>query len=167
MNEQEIWDLLMKDPRAAFKAFEEKGVDFNKVSSELDIARKIVKDKLRKSEEIIRATEFVFWISYYAEIEIRNAIKEIESKLSGGFTPMMEGMLDKLHFGDKISLIKKYYSTKSTDSFVSLLWEINNLRNNVAHGRLEELSYGGLTLSDAKGQILLLIDFIKSASKKS
>jgi hypothetical protein len=160
MNEKQLMKLFLEDPKKFISYLEQSGVDLVQSSKELDLARRLVVQKFNMNEEAIRATEFVFWISYFAERELRESILKVENT-QGVTTPMLEGMLDRLDFGDKISLVERHYQ-EGKSNFTKLYWKINNLRNDVAHGRISELVYDGLKLSDISGQLKLLSDFIKS-----
>lgn len=167
MDEKELMGMFQTKPKEALDYLEKHGVNFFEAGRKLDLGRLFVKKRFGMSKNSIDATEFVFWISYYAERELRDIISSIEKTLSGISTPMIEGMIDRLHFGDKISLVEKHYAGKSSEYLIKILWKINNLRNNVAHGRFDELVYEDLALSDAKGQLLLISDFMNALLKKS
>ncbi|MFA5878043.1 MAG: hypothetical protein WC845_01625 [Candidatus Staskawiczbacteria bacterium] len=42
---------------------------------------------------------------------------------------------------------------------------MNELRNSVAHGRFQELKYEGHALSDLKGQMKIIVDFMNVCKK--
>lgn len=166
MTIDEIGELLLSDPTEAFKILEKAGIDISSLK-EIDIARVLVKERFQLTDEEKEAAEFVFWIAYFAEREIRNIILEVEKHKTKIENPMIDAMLDRLHFGDKIELINSQYVSGEADKeFVSMLWKINGLRNAVAHGRFVDLKYGGFALHDIKGQLKLIIDFKNAALKK-
>ena len=51
----------------------------------------------------------------------------------------MDVMVGKLHFGDKIGIIEELYSGKK-NNFIKLMRKIQNMRNDVAHGRFDDLN---------------------------
>ncbi len=154
--------MFRANPKEALDYFEKQGLDFSKAAKELDLGRLLIKEIFGMNNDLIDATEFVFWISYFAERELTDTILSIEKIILGKSTPMIEGMIDRLCFGDKISLVEKHYAGKSSADYIKILRKINMLRNDVAHGRLEELAYNNLPLSDAKGQTLLMADFMNA-----
>ena len=85
----------------------------------------------------------------------------------GGRCESIQLFIDKLHFGDKISIISELYSRNpKKDAFISFMWKINALRNDVAHGRFGNLKYEGLNLSDARGQLKIIADLMNALLKK-
>ena len=79
----------------------------------------------------------------------------------------MNKIVDRRHFGDKISLISDLYIKEpKKDKFVKILWKVNDLRNSMAHGRFDELKYEGHHLSALKGQLKIVTNFMNSALKK-
>lgn len=170
-NDKSLDDKLLKflssDPDKAFETFEKMGTNFDDLKK-LDMGRLLIKEKFKLSENQFEAVEFVFWISYMLERDLEAIIKDVEkARMLNLENPMLEAMLDKLHFGDKISLIQKHYATEPDDkNFNSLLWKINDLRNSVAHGRFDELKFGGHELHNPKGQLKLIIEVMKAFKKK-
>ena len=102
------------------------------------------------------------------EREINDIINDVEkARMRGLKNPMINAMLDKLPFGSKISLIEKNYaSMPKNKNYIKMLWKINDLRNHVAHGRFDELKYGGYLLNDPKGQIKLTIEIMNTSLGK-
>jgi hypothetical protein len=162
MDDEKITKFLFSKPKEAFEFFEKGGVDFKQLK-ELDLGRLLVKQRYQLTQEQIEAVEFVYWLSYFEEREFGHIISEVE-KSKGATTPMIQAMLDKLHFGDKISLIEQHYASQSKDKdFIKLAWKVNKLRNEVAHGRFDDLNYDGFHLSDPKGQLKIIIDLMNAA----
>lgn len=163
-------DLMMKmvkeNPNRFIKFLEDNRIDFDKVRGELDLARKIVKDRFKMAEKEIHAVEFVFWFSYFVEREAQDLTVEPEVHI-GGRREFIQLLVDKLHFGDKISIISDLYSKDhKKDAFVSLMWKVNTLRNHVAHGRFGDLKYDGFELSDSRGQLKIVADLMNALLKE-
>mgnify|MGYP001599669382 FL=1 len=163
MTKEEIVDKFFSNPDIFFSDFEKLGVDFSKVK--LDLGRVMVKKRFNLTDQQIEAVEFVYWMSYFIETELKQSILFVEKNL-GSKTKMLEAALDKLHFGDKIGLITTYNENGKSDNFTKMCWKINELRNHVAHGRFEKLEYAGLSLSDTKGQLRLFADIKNSAEER-
>ena len=125
----------------------------------------MVKRRFNLTKQQIDAVEFVYWMSYFIEAELKQMILFVEKNL-GNKTNMLEVALDKLHFGDKIGLIEIYNENSKSDSFIKMCRKINDLRNDVAHGRFEKLEYAGFSLSDTKGQLKLFADIKNAAASK-
>lgn len=166
MENDNFLKFLSSDPDKAFGVFEKMGTNFDDFKK-LDMVRLLIREKFKLSENQFEAVEFVFWISYMLERNLEAIIKDVEkARMLHLENPMLEAMLDKLHFGDKISLIQKHYATEPDDkNFISFLWRINDLRNSVAHGKFDELKFGGYELHDPKGQLKLIIEIMKAFKK--
>lgn len=67
----------------------------------------------------------------------------------------METIVNKLHFGDKIKVIEELYTGKN-DALIKLMRKIQDMRNDISHGRFDDLTYGGYHLSDNRGKFKLL-----------
>jgi hypothetical protein len=165
-----ISELMMKmvkeNPDRFIGFLEANNIDFDKMRDELDVARKLVKERYKMAEEEIHAVEFVFWFSYFVEREAQDLIVEPEVHI-GGRRESIQLLVDKLHFGDKISIISDLYSENpKKDAFVSLMWKVNTLRNDVAHGRFNNLKYDGFELSDSRGQLKIVADLMNALLKK-
>ncbi len=165
--DDKIMAFLSSDPDKAIETFEKHGVDFNGLK-ELKMGKLFAQKRFNITDDQFEAVEFVFWITYFMEREINDIISFVEkNKMFGIENPMINGMLDKLPFGSKISLIEKHYATMPKDkNYITMLWKINDLRNHVAHGRFDELKYGGYMLNDPKGQIKLTIEIMNSSLSK-
>ena len=166
LSEEEIDNLFESDPQKLIKIFEDAGMSFEDIRNELDIGRTLVKSAFEIDENDIKAVEFVFWVSYFAERTIHEMICNVEEKM-GARQDMLKKITGKLHFGDKISVISELYANGHEDALVKLLWKINSLRNACSHGRFSELVYSGLHLADLKGQIKLTMDIKNAALNES
>ena len=167
MTNEELLKKLLENTVDLILNLEKDGADFSSSAKELDIARYMVKERFSLSEDQINSVEFVYWISFWAEKELHKDILEIETNL-GARSVAMESVLNKLHFGDKIKVMKEIYiSDTKKDPYLEIYNKINNLRNAVAHGRYEELKYGGYELHEFKGQLKLLSDFRNAALTKT
>lgn len=166
MEIEEIKKLLFSNPDKLIDLLEKEGKDLDEVKKRLDLGREIVRKKYKMNEREIEAVEFCFWFSYFVERETRNMIIFPEVR-AGARVEAMQAIIDRLTFGDKISLISDLYVKDSKkDKLVKMLWKINELRNAMAHGRFGELRYGKYHLSDLRGQLKILIDFTNSLLKK-
>jgi hypothetical protein len=149
-------DILSKNPEEFLKLYYIKEEEGNNVAKEL------VKIKYGISEDNIKAIEFCFWFCYHAEMLTQKIITGIEIK-SGARKESIEKIINKLHFGDKISLMSELYSkSPKIKNTVKVLWKINDLRNSIAHGRFNELKYGNYHLSKLTGQIKIMTDYLKA-----
>jgi len=165
--EEEMMQLVKEDPSKFIRYLEEHNLDFNQIGVELDIARHIVRDKYKMNDGSIAAVEFVFWFSYFVERETQDLIVEPEVQI-GGRRESIEKLVDKLHFGDKISIISDLYvQNPKKDRFITLMRKVQDLRNDVAHGRFDKLLYDGYELSSARGQLKILGDLMNALLNKS
>lgn len=165
MENEEIEKLLFSKPDKFVELLEKEGKDVNRIKKRLDLGRKIVRQGYKISDKEVEAIEFCFWFSYFVERRIRDMIIPPEV-MAGANVGVMQTIIDRLNFGDKISIISDlYYKDSKKDGFVKILWKINELRNAMAHGRFDELKYGGYHLSDLKGQLKIFGDFTKFFQK--
>jgi hypothetical protein len=167
MDKEEIWQRLKTDPDAFFDELEKRGVELKSLKK-LSMPKLFVRERYKErfSEEYFEAAESVLWISYLAEREIRDDILFIETHL-GKDAAEVDAMLDEMTFGGKIKFINENYNTKgNSTTYIEFLRTLKNLRNHMAHGRLEELRYGKYSMADPRGQIKLTIDFMNAALKR-
>ncbi len=158
LNYKEIADAILSDPNF-FSKVEKGEIDIPDLKS--DFSSRMVKKIFKFTDSQIEAVQFVFWTSYLTEFIFAKMISKVEKKHRT--MKIIDSMLDRLSLGDKIAIFNDQFSldTKSK-SFVDIAWQINGLRNHVAHGRFNKLEYKGLGLSNAKGQLRLLSDLIYS-----
>lgn len=152
MNINDIKKLINGDPDTLIRKAEELGVDLSDLDK--DIARKMVKERFSLTNEQFDAVDFVFWVAYFVEREAEDLIIYPEVKI-GARQIAMDTIIGKLYFGDKIKIIEELYAGKK-DSFIKLMRKIQDMRNDIAHGRFNKLTYGGYDLSDSRGKIKLL-----------
>jgi hypothetical protein len=162
MNEDDLKKLVDGNPDELIKWAEERGIDFSGLSK--DIARTMVRQKFALSEEQFEAVDFVFWMSYMVERDAEELIIEPEVHI-GARKTSIELLVSRLHFGDKIKVIEQLYTSKD-DPFVKLMRQIQDLRNDVAHGRFNNLKYGGYSLSDNRGKLKLIANLRDALRKK-
>lgn len=144
---------------------EKENTSFESTNIKLDLGRRLVRERYKINDDGIEAVEFVFWIVYFLERLTQDMIIGAECKV-GARREAIQKIVEKLHFGDKISIVSDLYvKNPNNDALVKLLRKVNDLRNNVAHGRFSELIYGGHHLSDSKGQLKLINDFGKFVKK--
>lgn len=139
------------------------GIDFSDMGK--DFGRTFVKERFSFTEKQFDSVDFVFWIAYFVEREAGSMIIDHEIHM-GARKEAMESVVGKLHFGDKIKIIEELHASKS-DPFVKMMRKIQDLRNSIAHGRFEDLEYGGYGLDDSRGQLILVGDLRDSLLKKS
>jgi hypothetical protein len=161
MNLAEIKKLISGNPDEMIRVAEKLGIDFSGLDP--SIAKKMVKEQFSLTDADFEAVDFVFWISYFVERSCEELIVYPELKI-GARKEMMEAVISKLHFGDKIKIIEELYVNKK-DDLVKLMRKIQDLRNHVAHGRFDSLRYGGYHLSDNRGK-LKLIGHLRDAFRK-
>ncbi|MFZ4500537.1 MAG: hypothetical protein ACOYMZ_03555 [Minisyncoccia bacterium] len=152
MTIEEIEKLVDGDPDVLIQKAEELGIDLGGLNK--GIAKEMVKKRFSLTEEHFEAVDFVFWIAYFVEREAEELIIDPEVHV-GARKSAMEALVSKLHFGDKIKIIEELHTGKK-DEFVKLMRKIQDMRNDVAHGRFNDLNYGGYNLSDNRAKIKLI-----------
>lgn len=161
MNKEEISKLILSDPDEAWRKIQSGEIDTSHM--EFNAVKRRVENKFLTKEQI-EAVESVYWATYLVEREVSDMVSSIEKTL--GNTDIVDTMLSRLAFGDKISLMdERYNAGGQIKPFVSFAWKVNKLRNSVAHGRYDDLKYEGLDLSDKKCQLKFLIDLVSAFLK--
>ena len=163
MDIEEIKKIVDGNPDELIKFAEKHGIDFSGLNK--DIAKMMVKEKFAITDDDFEAVDFVFWVSYLVERDAGSLIIEPEV-IAGARRDAMESIVNKLHFGEKIKIISELYTSKE-DPFIKFMRQIQDLRNDIAHGRFGNLKYGGYHLSDNRGKLKLIANFRDVLRKKS
>ena len=167
MNENEITELFFSDPEKLFSKIKENGDNLDFVKKK-QLGKLLVRERFpglvnNKHEDAI---DFLFWFIYGIEQETRDSILYVEDKL-GKEKKDTEVMIDGMTFGQKIDFIEKnYVNDKDNNIYVSFMRELSKLRNHMAHGRLNELKYGGYFLSEPEGQLKIFANVRNANLKK-
>lgn len=149
------------------KIQKKENINLGSLKIKSNLGRRLVQNKCKINDDDIETVEFIFWVVYYLERITEEFIVGVECRVGARQEPF-QMIVDKLHFGDKISIFSDLYAKNSDkNDFVKFLRKVNDLRNAVAHGRFSELVYKGQLLSDTKGQTVLVEDFIKFAENLS
>lgn len=146
---------------------EKESIDFESTNNKFDLGRRLVREKYNINDVDIEAVEFIFWFVYFIERTTEDMIIRAECGV-GARREAIQKMVDKLYFGDKISIVSDLYvKNRDKDGLIKLFRKVNDLRNDIAHGRFSDLIYGGRNLSDPKGQLKIVNDFINFANNMS
>lgn len=162
MNEEDLKKIVDGDPDTLIKFGAKNGIDFSGLDK--NIARTMVKRQYSLTDNELDAVDFVFWVSYFVERTAEELIIDPQV-LIGAPKKTMESLVNKLHFGEKIKVMEELYiSTKNP--FITFMRKVQDMRNDIAHGRFNNLKYGGYDLSDNRGKIKLLAELRDSLLKK-
>ena len=162
MNEEDLKKIVDGDPDALIQFGTENGIHFSGLDK--NIARTMVKERYSLTDNELDVVDFVFWVSYFVERTAEELI--VDPQVSIGVPKQtIDFLVNKLHFGDKIKVMEELYSLKK-DRLVKFMRIIQDMRNDVAHGRFNNLKYGGYNLSDNRGKIKLLAELRDSMLKK-
>jgi hypothetical protein len=131
------------------------------------------------SDEKISMVSFVFWFAYLAETKLDEVIKlawdaaqkdvpidedtkQLVKKYINSFVMGKEIDPEKPeYFIDKIKLTQVFFPGSS---LVSIYYKINEIRNDLSHGRIDSLKYNNESLSLRKTREKLLIDYLTEMS---
>lgn len=164
MDINDMKKLVDGDPDTLIKEAEKLGIDWSGLDK--DIAKKIVKKRYPSlTDKEFEAVDFIFWIAYFVEKEAEDFIIYPEVKV-GARQVAMETIVNKLCFGDKIKIIEELYTGKK-DCFIKLMRQIQDMRNDIAHGRFDKLNYGGYHLSDNRGKMKLIANLRDTSLSKN
>lgn len=167
MNEEEVTKLFFSNPEELFSKIKENGGNLDFVEN-LQLGKLIVRERFPGliDEKHEKAINFLFWFIYGIEQEVRNSILYVENRL-GKSKQETEEMINGMTFGQKIDFVEKYYiKDKDNDVYISFMRTLNKLRNHMAHGRLNELNYGGYFLSEPEAQLKIFADVRNAHLKK-
>lgn len=165
MTKDEIVKLSLSDPNKLWTMIKNGELDIS--HADFNLSKASLKRHYSMTDEQIEAVEFIYWVSYLVERSISEMISSIEKAL-GTNIKMIDAMLGRLHFGDKISLIDDEYNLKGQiKPFITMAWKVNSLRNNVAHGKFNDLKYEGMDLFQTKAQFKFFIDLTTAYSQST
>jgi len=144
----------------------------------------IPKGALKLSEEHITMVSFVFWLVYLAETDLNDSLVRAWKTSGPKFSPEVQMMAEeKLQellaapacsacgtpgLGRKINIAEpKYFSDKirlhqalmGKTGRTRLSWKLNDLRNQLGHTRIDDLSYGGISLTLRETKLKILSDY--------
>jgi hypothetical protein len=158
---------LFTEPESVFAEYERNGGDYEDLRR-LQIGKVFAQVKFPEiaDNDYIGAAEFMFWIAYYIERDLNDLIIEIEVALGRQSRESVEQTLNGLVMGRKIQYMIDRKHTTDSSPYVVFLKSFSQLRNHMAHGRLNKLEYKGYKLSHPKGQILLTSDLRNALIKK-
>jgi len=167
MTAKEITELFKsKSPEEFLKIMKGAGLDSAKMEED-NLALKLASSEYENIKpKSIKAINFCFWFCYIVEEMVTKSIVSVEVKL-GARKEGIDGIMDELNFGSKISLLMNSYLCGMKDNskkseINGILWTANKLRNKVAHGKFEELTYKGHHLSELLGQLWIIRDYVKA-----
>lgn len=164
MNDEEIKKLLEGNSDDLIRKMTELGIDFKDLGK--DIAKDLVKRRYKDlTDEHFDAVDFVFWAAYFIERTAEELIIEPEVVQFKAREVAVRALVSKLHFGDKIKIISELHA-KNDDPLVKIMWVIKNFRDDIAHGRFNNLVYGSYHLSDNRGKLKLVAAIRDSFDKK-
>jgi hypothetical protein len=155
MDYEEMKKLVDGNPDTLIKKLEEVNFDFNQLPDGL--SRDAVKKWCKLSDDDFAAVDFTFWAAYLIEYQASELIIEPEVS-EGARKEVMEEIVSKLTFGDKISIIQNIHVRDKKNPLLRMMRKMQDLRNNVAHGKFDMLEYGGFHLSTKKGQLKMFGD---------
>jgi hypothetical protein len=175
MTPKEVTEVfLSKSPEDFIKIMESAGLDSIKMENSNIALRLANSGNPEISEENTKAIDFCFWFCYIVERNIQKVIISVEEKI-GSRKDSIERFLDEFHLSNKITLLTDYYLAEAKKEkrkkLKDILWKVNTLRNNIAHGKFDNLKYKGHHLSKLIGQLTIIKDYVEAlktsdASKK-
>ncbi|MCK4745179.1 hypothetical protein KAS41_03895 [Candidatus Parcubacteria bacterium] len=145
-----------------------------------ELSRIISSGALKLDDDIIDTISFVFWICFMAEQDLKNIeyeslriakiaypegineknLKIIEEEYGirlHKIDPNDKNHLERnIYFSDLIKIKEKLFGKKN---ITKLLWKLNNIRNDLSHGRIDNLKYNSESLFLHSTKKRLLIDY--------
>ncbi len=132
---------------------------------------------LKLEDDHINTVQFAFWLSYMAETDLNDVIKEAWEMATKNADPSLIEVTKKVlqegirgekeldpenlkYFSDKIKLYESFYGK---DNRTKLFWKLNDIRNALSHNRLDKLTYNENNISDISVRRQLLKDYFETA----
>ena len=86
--------------------------------------------------------------------------EKIRQLIKDGYTRKRKINIDDTpYFTDKIKLYEAVFSKNNVSS---LLWKMMNLRNDISHGRIDDLKYEGESLTLRSAREKILVDYLEA-----
>jgi hypothetical protein len=135
---------------------------------------------LQLNQDYIHSVHFVFWLIYMSESDLNDVLKvSWETALVGANENTVFEMIQTLNeaiqgekrldpsnlefFSDKIKIYESFYGK---DNRTKLFWKLNDIRNDLSHGRITALTYDGESLNELDTCKRLLRDYFDSVSEE-
>lgn len=151
--------------------------------TDTDFNSYIPKTMLKLSQKEIDTIQFVFWFCHIVERDLDSALQQAFRNMESimGKTPKKLVDLIKERFGvriekvdpnnpkydpecitfnDRIDIVEKSMGKSDHTRF---LRKIKKLRNDLSHGRIDDLTYEGKDLAEIETKRILIFDYIKQA----
>lgn len=126
------------------------------------LAATISSGALQLNQEHVHSIHFVFWLIYMSESDLNDVLKESwESAIAGADETVVHEMIQTVneaiqgkkkidplnleYFSDKIKFYECFFGT---DNRAKLFWKLNDIRNDLSHGRINALTYNGESLNE-------------------
>ncbi|OGI26046.1 MAG: hypothetical protein A3J76_05545 [Candidatus Moranbacteria bacterium RBG_13_45_13] len=130
--------------------------------SEKDLNRLFAKTRFKLSDDQMDTVEFALWHIYYVERSLGDVLVKILKggikSNDGSYEELIEYLIDRLFFTEKINIFEKASSTNRPKNLLKYLRKINNIRNDVYHGRIDNLKYDGKNLTSRETKEKLIDD---------
>lgn len=157
----------------------EKTKEFIKNLSDEELSLMIPKASLCLEINKIQTAHFAFWICYMAELDFGDILTKAW-KMAKTLYGADEGVINIIKqkygikiekidpkdqnynlrtvtFGDRISVFEKVAGEEN--ELVKMLWKLKNIRDDLSHGRIDNLSYDGNDLELRATKEKLLLDY--------
>lgn len=122
--------------------------------------------RYKLGEKEISTVNFVFWTITYLEKRIQEVLLDLTQTRLANLPEyeMISDAFDELTFGSKINVFEKTLKRVAIDrkKFISILREMNQIRNLIAHNKISNLKYSGSLLSKREIKIKLISDISNS-----
>jgi len=133
------------------------------------------KGALKLKDEQINTVSFVFWLCYMAETDLNDAISQAWNMAKQATQFPNQKAIDKIikdmgfdfenlkYFRDKIKVFEKIFGKTER---VKILWKINDIRNDLSHNRIDNLTYDSENLSLRKTKEKITIDYFETSVRQ-
>jgi hypothetical protein len=148
--------------------------------SEKDFSTLIPRTMLKLSESETLTVEFVFWFCHIVEQDLNEVLagsSKMVSEILGPTSKELNDFIRKEYgikfekvdpshddyndkdvtFGDRINFVEKLRGKTPSTSF---LWKVKNIRDDLSHGRIKELSYEGQKIVNITTKEKMISDYI-------
>jgi hypothetical protein len=135
---------------------------------------------LQLKAEQVQTVSFAFWLTYMAEKDLNDVmVSAWQSSMQITDTVLAKAVKDLLQVGIRgekeidpenmeyfIDKIKVYESFYGKDNRTKLFYKLNDIRNDISHNRIDELTYNNASLYEVETKRLLLKKYFETVTEE-
>lgn len=150
-----------------FKSAQEFLRDVEQIS-DADLPTYLPSVALKLSNDEIDAVHFVYWLTFLVEKQMKDVVDNYLKRTgcSSDLKDLIDDIYDELTIYGKIKILEKQLKRsegiKSFKKLFSFYTVLKEMRNNMAHCKIERLLYKGKNIQERKTKNLMLVDYYEA-----